>query len=464
MGMHKKVRKDPGIPNSWPFKAELLRELEEKKEKRDEEMAKRHAEAKAKAKRDHKRDEAERRQAHQAREAARREKRALEAEQWQLQTLRKTLPQADAILHVLDSRDPLGCRCPTLEAWAHENQKRLFFVLTKADLIPPEVAARWVLFLGQIAPTVAVQAEAGREGIRELLVLLGRTAAKKPPGSAPDPTLPAATAVGVFGFAGTGKRALCKALRQEVKVEARWLLDACRLRPVDGPVPTAGSALHAALCADPPRGAANATSVAATVARGTGAGATSGLDPVEVIKEFLARAPHQSVLRFFRLSTFEGAEGFLKVFAQDRQLKTNKGKVPLPPAIAKRILAELPALPGCYCLPPETGAQGAQSFWAAHGEARQSIQMPMQEQVAALSARGNSGPAATALAITSGAGLGLTVDIKGALEAGEELDLEVGSGDDGSSGDDEDMDDEDAEEEEEDFEGEESEESMEDDG
>lgn len=466
MGLHKKVRKDPGIPNSWPFKAEMLKELEEKKAKREEDMAKRHAKAKAQAKVNHQQIEIERREAHRARDAARREKRALEAEQWQLQVMRKTLPQAEVFLHVLDARDPLGCRCPSLEAWAQENKKRVIFVLAKADLIPPEASAKWLVFLGQTAPTVAVQAEAGREGIRELLALLGHTAAKAAPGSAPVPSLPAAAAVGVFGYAGTGKKALCKAIRQEVKAAAPWLLEACRLRPSPGHAPTASSALHAALCANAPRGAANATSVAAAVKSGSGAGATDGVEPVEVIKEFLARTPHHTLLRFFRLPTFEGAEGFLKAFAEDRKLKNKKGKPPLPAAVAQRILAELPALPGCFCLPPEASSQGAQSFWAAHGDARQGMQLPLQQQAAALSARGSSGPAAGALALASGAALGPAVDVQGVLEEGGELELDVGAEE--GDGSDDDMGDEGEEEEfegeeEEEAEGEESEEDMEDD-
>lgn len=460
MGLAKRVRKDPGIPNSWPFKAEMLKELEEKKEKRDEEMAKRQAKAKQKARQDHVRQTKDRHEANLARETARREKRALEAEQFQLQTLRKTLPHADVLLHVLDSRDPLGCRCPSLEAWAQENQKRIIFVLAKADLIPPEAAARWLVYLGQIAPTVAVSAEAGREGIRELLFMLGHSAVKAASGSAPVPKLPAATAVGVFGYAGTGKRALCKAIRQEFKATAPWLLDACRLRPVAGQAPTASSALHDALCANAARGAANSTSVAATVASASSAGAASGIDPTEVIKEFLARTPQQAALRFFKLPAFEGAEGFLKTFSDDRQLKNKKGKPLLPTAVAQRILVELPALPGCFCNPPEAKPQGAHNFWAAHGDARQGIQLPMQEQVAALNARGSSGPAAGALAIASCSGFGPAVEIRSVLEGADDVDSDGGADADGDA----DMSGEDDEEEEgeEDFEGDESEEMSDD--
>lgn len=474
MGLQKRVRKDPGIPNSWPFKAEMLAELEAKKAAKDADMEARRAKAKAKAVTDHQQMEIDRREAHKAREIARREKAALAAERYYLETLRRTLPQADVLLCVLDARDPIAGRCAALEAWAQENKKRIIFVLAKADLITPETASKWLLLLGQIAPTVAVQAEAGREGIRELLALLGHAPASAPAGQ---PKVPAAAAVGVVGYAATGKRALCKAMRQELKATAPWLLDACRLRPKAGAASTVSSALHAAICACVPRGAANATSAAALVASGSSAGITSDVDPVDVVKELLTRVQQQAVLRHFRLPSFEGADAFLKTFCEDRKLKTKKGKVPQPTVIAQRILAELPALPGCFCAPPQASNQGAPNLWSTHAGARQNMELIMQQQVATLSARGVSGPAANALAITSGAGLGPAVDLVGELDAGEEelhiegeddvSDSEVSDDDEGmecSEGDEEEEDEGDFEGEEEEFsEAEESEEEMSDD-
>merc|ERR1719263_1296141 len=40
LGLDKKgkTKKDPGIPNNWPFKAEMLQELEKKKEKKEKEI------------------------------------------------------------------------------------------------------------------------------------------------------------------------------------------------------------------------------------------------------------------------------------------------------------------------------------------------------------------------------------------------------------------------------------------
>lgn len=144
-------------------------------------------------------------------------------------------------------------------------------------------------------------------------------------------------------------------------------------------------------------------------------------------------------------------------------MKNKKGKAPQPASIAQRVLTEVPALPGCFCTPPESISQGAQNFWAPHGDSRQNVQAVMEEQVKTLSARGKSGPAATALTIQSSMGPGLKVDLVGALDEGEELYVpgedEVSDSDEYS---DEEMEGLEGEEEEE-FEGEESEEEMSDD-
>jgi hypothetical protein len=202
------------------------------------------------------------------------------------------------------------------------------------------------------------------------------------------------------------------------------------------------------MCKEVPRGAANATSIVAILASGSGAGSCFGVDPVDVIKELLTRVAPQTLLRYFRLPASEGVDGFLNAFCQDRKLKTKKGKKPQPAAIAQRILTELPALPGCYCMPPEAGIQGAQSFWSVWSAVEALAKSAMEAQARNLAARGVSGPAATALAVTSSSGLGLTVDIVGALAVSREVEAHIDGEDDVSdsgcsgSGDD-DMDSED---------------------
>lgn len=440
----KKAAKDPGIPNSWPFKAEMLQELERKKEAKDKEMARRHQAAKEKAKRDHKELEKERRQVQQEREAARREKRAAEAESWQKGVLRRTLTEADVILEVLDARDPLGCRCTALEAWAQEKGKRLIFVLAKADLVTADIVARWLLLLGHAAPAIAVQAEAGRDGVRGLMALLGHAPESAAAG------FPVATAVGVVGYAGVGKRALIKAIRQESKGPIDWLLEGCRLQPAPSFSPDAASSLHLAVRAAVPRGAATATSAAAIKSSGSGGAPASGgaTEMVALVQHLLTRTTPQALMRRFRLPAFDSADAFLAAFAKDRDMKTKRDKVPPPEVIAKRIVTELPALPGCFCAPPEAPTDTGAALWQPHGDKRPHVERVMQEQIEVLKARGGAGPAGSALSITS-SGPGPAVDLAAPFATQEEeFDFGQGGAEDEEDSEDDDMDGEDGEEEE----------------
>lgn len=415
----KKLRKDPGIPNSWPFKAQMLQDLERQKAERDKEMEKRRLEAKEKAQTDRQMDAEESRKAQQEREVARREKRAEDIARQQENALRSMLVRADVFLMALDARDPLRCRCAALEAWAQENGKRFIFVLTKADLVAPQVTAQWIQVLGRVGPVVAVQAEAGREGLSELFQMLGHA----PTGTASSPTMPApATAVGIIGYPQTGKRLLRKAIHHDVRGPVPWMLEQVGLlNPVPGPL-DAAALLHLTI-----RGALPRTSQ------------TSETDAMTIVEHFLQCISQQTVMRRFRLPNFEGAEGFLRAFAKDRQIKNKAGNEPRPETIAKRFLPEFTVLPGCLCAPPETLPGKDVMLWSAHTVARPHLEAVMQAQIGIMKAR-DEGPTAGALALTS-VGFGPAVDLNdtfASLEGDAEMD----------AADDEDGDDEESEEEE----------------
>mmetsp|Transcript_78250 Transcript_78250/g.253438 ORF Transcript_78250/g.253438 Transcript_78250/m.253438 type:complete len:496 (+) Transcript_78250:83-1570(+) len=418
LGVKKRARKDPGIPNTWPFKAEMLAELEQKKEDKEKDLARRRAEAKQKAKRDQNAAAKQTREAAREQEAARRARRAKEAEQSQQDSLRRTLTRAEVLLEVLDARDPQGCRCPVLEAWAQQNGKRFIFVLSKADLIAPQLAAQWLQVFARVGPVVAVQAEAGREGVRELLRMLGHTPVRQAraeagpaPEAAPSAVATAASSVGVVGYPGTGKRALCKAVRQEAG-SARWLLESVgRLRPSTGAA-DAAAALHLALRSALPRSSSSSSAPA----------------PLEVVRHFLERAAQQAVMRRYRLPAFEGAEGFLRAYAKARDLKSKRGKDAPAETAARHFLAELSAPPGCACMPPEALAEAPGPLWSAHGADRPLLEAAVLAQAEALRARGE-GPGVGALALAS-AGPGPPVDISSALaeaEAAAEPEVDMAS-------------------------------------
>mmetsp|Transcript_30441 Transcript_30441/g.50961 ORF Transcript_30441/g.50961 Transcript_30441/m.50961 type:complete len:585 (-) Transcript_30441:126-1880(-) len=72
-----------------------------------------------------------------------------------LKELRGVVERADVILQVLDARDPLGTKSSTVEDMVLANhKKRLVYVLNKADLVPREVLVGWLQYLRQAHPTI----------------------------------------------------------------------------------------------------------------------------------------------------------------------------------------------------------------------------------------------------------------------------------------------------------------------
>lgn len=447
-----KKGKDPGIPNTWPFKAEMLQDLQRQKEKKEADIVKTRAEAKAKAHKAKKTAEADKKRELKARDEERRLKRTEEIAQSRQESLRKVLMTSDVFLEVLDARDPLGCRCAEFEAWARDNGKRVIFVLAKADLVDPQIVAQWLQALCREGPAVAVQVEAGREGVADLVRLLGRPA-KTPPAVAsaapPAGTVPEAQAVGVVGYATTGKKALCKAMRQEGKAGAKWLLET--IGRFLGPVvePDAPAALHATMRGEQAKGAAwdKATATASS-------GALSG--PLATVNHLLERSQEAHFMRRFRLPAFANCEEMLRAFAKNRDMKSKKGKVAAVEAVARRLLAELAQAPGCCCAPPAEAAAAAGALWKAHAgvspTAQATLQKFMEAQVAAFTAR-EAGPHHGALVLTS-RGAGPAVDVAGILagiepEESDDEAMDADGSEDGDGGEDEGGEEEEGEESEE---------------
>lgn len=176
---------------------------------------------------------------------------------------------------------------------------------------------------------------------------------------------------------------------------------------------------------------------------------TAAVTPVEIVQHLLERTTQQAVMRRYRLPAFEGAEGFLKAVSTERGIKSKQGKEAPIETVARTILAELAAAPGCVCVPTAGATQNA-VFWASHAAQRPLLEAAMQSQVAALQDRA-AGPAAGAMQISC-AGLGPAVNISAILADAE---LDVGMDDEEGADVEEDEDEEEGEEE--DLEGEEEE-------
>lgn len=164
-GGPKRAKKDPGVPNDAPFKEEVLREAELRKQRLEE--------LKQKQKLERQQEQAKKRKADAKKEsAAKKEPKKLEPSSKKLtktdqahdkhspaffcRELNKVMKEVDVVLEVLDARDPLGCRCPQVEqAVVHASgNKKLVLILNKIDLVPKEIVDKWLDCLKEF-PTVA---------------------------------------------------------------------------------------------------------------------------------------------------------------------------------------------------------------------------------------------------------------------------------------------------------------------
>jgi Predicted GTPases len=235
---HDKRKKDPGIPNSWPFKNELLnqvaraKELAEKAklENKQNTSAKNLEELMARANAD--RAAFDDRIATQAvAHDGRTQKHALgqQSRRAYLSTLRKVIDASDIILQVLDARDPMGTRIhPSIEETILSHyDKKMVLVLNKIDLIPKDAVSAWLNFLRKSRPTVAIKCgtnikdKVGREvdcngalssssgvGVEGLLSLLKNYSRTSGGGGKTCVT------VGIIGYPNVGKSSILNTLKR----------------------------------------------------------------------------------------------------------------------------------------------------------------------------------------------------------------------------------------------------------
>ncbi|KAL7282022.1 hypothetical protein ACG7TL_003489 [Trametes sanguinea] len=171
--------KDPGIPNAFPYKDQILAEVaeqrrqaaEEKQRRKEEKKAAKAAQAGSDASGDEGDDvafdgvralnaSARPGPVEEAVEDSMDED--VEAEEEDapmlvnpdLPNLKAVLDAADVVVEVLDARDPLAARSAHIEEVARESGKRVLLVLNKVDACPKEAVEAWVLTLRKEYPTV----------------------------------------------------------------------------------------------------------------------------------------------------------------------------------------------------------------------------------------------------------------------------------------------------------------------
>lgn len=284
------MKKDPGIPNLFPYKERLLQEIEEKRQKKAEDAQKRRELAKAAktgavedkgvtqvdvdnldvqdmdeemdedidesnpmaaliasaraaaAKYDHDLADSDGMDEDDDSDGSDGE-RGPEMSLGQA-TSRKTydkvfksvVEQADVVLYVLDARDPEGTRSREVERSvmaAASGGKRLILILNKADLIPPKILRDWLVYLRRYFPTLPLRASGAAPNAhtfnhRDITVQSTSTALFKALKSfAATRQLKRAVSVGVIGYPNVGKSSVINALLSRMSGKGASSSKAC---------------------------------------------------------------------------------------------------------------------------------------------------------------------------------------------------------------------------------------------
>ncbi|EFJ26169.1 hypothetical protein SELMODRAFT_97911, partial [Selaginella moellendorffii] len=326
-----KVEKDPGIPNAWPFKEQELKALEERrarvlKELEEKKLAKK---LRAKERLDDLVRDTETRTA-QGTLSADGSKRAFYKE------LLKVIEASDVIIEVLDARDPLGTRCPDMERLVFKSQtsKRLVLLLNKIDLVPKEIAEKWLKYLREELPTVAFKCNTqmqrsnlSRKKSKSKVILetssdcLGAdTLLQLLKNYSRSDELKRAITVGIVGLPNVGKSSLINSLKRSRAVSAGGTPGLTRtmqevqldkhVKLLDCP----GVVLASATDSKPLMDLRNCTRIEKLA------------DPVAPVKEIVSKCGHEKLMSFYKIPSFSTVDEFLQLVATIRG-KFKKGGV-----------------------------------------------------------------------------------------------------------------------------------------
>jgi len=369
-----KTRKDPGIPNSWPFKKELLSEIsrsrdldEERKQRQKEERkrgivvedgvagGKRGGLEELVARANASRTAFEGKAGSEDGAGIAVDKRSLgqQSRKAYLQTLRKVIDTSDILLQVLDARDPIGTRIhPAIENTILSHyDKKMVLVLNKIDLIPKTAVTEWLNYLRKTRPTVAIKcgtnmgSKIGRAevdcqgalssscgvGVDELMGLLKNYCRSSTGGGKTCVT------VGIIGYPNVGKSSILNTLKRTraVGVSPRpgfttsmqeVVLDR-NLRLVDSPGVVFDSA-------EDQNGAAE------TMLRNC-IDADSVEDPIPAIQALISRCSAESLMMTYSIPAFpkNDAMMFLAMIAK-RNGRVMKGGIPDKIMAARTVLRD----------------------------------------------------------------------------------------------------------------------------
>ncbi|NXB77959.1 GNL3 protein, partial [Donacobius atricapilla] len=356
---HKKPKKDPGIPSAAPFKEELLREAEQRKQRLEELKQKqklnRQKEHEKKRKLEAKKNAATIKEKAEGKESSGKSKGKTKkllnknSKKSFCRELMKVLQASDVVLEVLDARDPMGCRCPQLEqaVTCSGGNKKLLLVLNKIDLVPKDNIEKWLNYLKKEFPTVAFKSATimkdktmeqvtkkrarvdfsetcqyfGSKCLLKLLQEYGKTQDK-------------AIQVGVVGFPNVGKSSIINSLKGKRACNvglARGVTKSVQIVHLDKQTKMLDSP---SIIADPSNSALALALRSVTDPEGSdSAGVLEGVNAI------INHCSKQQVMMHYNIPDFRDPEEFLSLLARKRGM-LKKGGVPDIENMAKLVLCD----------------------------------------------------------------------------------------------------------------------------
>ncbi|NWZ01788.1 GNL3 protein, partial [Loxia curvirostra] len=356
---HKKPKKDPGIPSAAPFKEELLREAEQRKQRLEELKQKqklnRQKEHEKKRKLEAKNNAATIKEKAEGKEssgkATGKTKKALNKNSKKsfCRELMKVLEASDVVLEVLDARDPMGCRCPQLEqaVISSGGNKKLLLVLNKIDLVPKDNIEKWLNYLKKEFPTVAFKSatmmkDKTMEQVRKRHARVDFSETSQYFGSkcllkllqGYGKTQDRAIQVGVVGFPNVGKSSIINSLKGKRACNvglARGVTKSVQTVHLDKQTKMLDSP---SIIADPSNSA-----LALALRSIIDPEGSDSADVLEGVNAIINHCSKQQVMMHYNIPDFTDPEDFLSLLAQKRGM-LKKGGVPDIENMAKLVLCD----------------------------------------------------------------------------------------------------------------------------